>query len=170
MSTTDPNGQQTVPGLQLGAIEPILDTFDMGTVEDVPAATHWPDIPPEDAPTCWDELRIWVERLLVRFAHLDHHVIPRCWWRHNEHVEALAALRDHELVSFAETAPATAPVDWFRALRDITALLRSWTGELSCTADHKDSTTVPRTTAEEEWDAFIETDVQLRSRTADCVP
>jgi len=52
-------------------------------------------------------------------------IIPAFWWRHNEHVEALVALRDHHHASFGDTAPATAPVDWFRALRDITVLLRS---------------------------------------------
>ncbi len=163
MSTVGDRGQQEVLGLQLGGVEPIFDTFDIGEIEDVSAATHWPSIPPADVPDRWDELRGWVEQLQGRFAHLDHHIIPRCWWQHNEHVEALSALRDHELVSFAETAPATAPVDWFRALRDITALLRSWTGELSCGADHKDSPAAPSAPADEEWDALVQTDLERRA-------
>ena len=161
MSNTGTN-DRVIPGLQLDAVEPIFDTFDVDDMEDIPAATHWSDIPAADVPEHWDELRAWVEQLQERFAHLDHHVIPRCWWRHNEHVEALSALRDHELVSFAETAPATAPVDWLRAMRDITALLRSWTGELSCGAEHKDAPALPKPATEEEWETFVQTDVELR--------
>jgi hypothetical protein len=163
VSNTGTN-DRVIPGLQLDAVEPIFDTFDVDDMEDVPAATHWPDIPDADVPEHWDELRSWVERLQERFAHLDHHVIPRCWWRHNEHVEALSALSDHELVSFAETAPATAPVDWFRAMRDITALLRSWTGELSCGAEHKDAPVPPKSLTEEDWEAFVQADVERRAR------
>jgi hypothetical protein len=108
------------------------------------------------------ELRAWVEQLQERFSHLDHHVVPRCWWRHNEHVEALSALRDHERSSFAATAPATAPVDWFRALRDVTALLRSWTGDLSCGAAHQDSPTRASPPAVTEWERFVQADVERR--------
>lgn len=100
--------------------------------EEIPAATHWPAIPMADAKQEWEELRAWVTELKARFDSVDHHVVPKCWWRHNEHAEALAALRDHERASFSEMAPATAPVDWFRAFRDITALLRTWTGLSGC--------------------------------------
>lgn len=158
------SGDRVIPGLPLDGVEPIFDTFGVDDMDEVPAATHWPDIPAAEAPECWDELRAWVERLQKRFAHLDPHVIPRCWWRHNEHVEALSALRDHELVSFAETAPATAPVDWFRAMRDITALLRSWTGELSCGAEHKDAHLKPKSPTDAEWEGFVQEDVEERAR------
>jgi hypothetical protein len=161
---SDGGAKDRFPGLQLDVGEPIFDTFDLDDMEDVPVATHWPDISAADAPEHWGDLRGWVERLQERFAHLDHHVIPRCWWRHNEHVEALSALRDHELVSFAETAPATAPVEWFRAMRDITALLRAWSGELSCGAEHKDAPAPPNTPTEEEWDTFVQADVERRVR------
>jgi hypothetical protein len=35
----------------------------------------------------WGELREWVEDLVTRYPHLDHHPIPACWYRHNGHVE-----------------------------------------------------------------------------------
>ncbi len=101
-------------------------------MDEIPTATHWPSIPADDHAAAWAELRDWVEGLQQRFDHLDQHFIPAGWWRHNEHVEALVALRDHEWVSFSEIAPATAPLDWFRARRDITTLLRTWTAELAC--------------------------------------
>ena len=136
--------------------------FDGGDPADVAAPTHWPSVPSADAAAEWDELRAWVEALQGRFAHLDHHVIPRCWWRHNDHVEALSALRDHERSSFAPTAPATASLDWFRALRDIAALLKTWTADLGCGATHTAPPTPLRAVDDGEWDRFVAGDVVRR--------
>ncbi len=136
--------------------------YDGTDFADIPAPTHWPSLPSTDAASEWDELRTWVEALQGRFVHLDHHVIPRCWWRHNDHVEALAALCDHERSSFASTAPATAPVDWFRALRDITALLKTWTADLGCGATHTEPPLAPRPVEGPEWDRFVAADVARR--------
>ena len=63
----------------------------------------------------------------------------------------LAALRDHERSSFEGTAPATAPVEWFRALRDITSLFRAWTGELACGASRYSSPAALRPVRDDEW-------------------
>ena len=131
---------------------------------DIPTPTYWPALPATDAADEWDHLRAWVENLCGRFAHLDHHVIPRCWWRHNEHVEALAALRDHERSSYSDTAPATAPLDWFRALRDIAALLRAWTAELGCATTHQNPAATLRAVDEGEWERFVEVDVERRQQ------
>lgn len=138
------------------------DAYDAGELADVPAPTYWPAIPAADAAVEWDELAAWVEALCDRFAHLDCHVIPRCWWRHNEHVEALAALRDHERSSFSTTAPPTAPVDWFRALRDITALLKAWTGETGCGASHTDPPTPLRAVDRGDWELHVAGDIARR--------
>ena len=70
---------------------------------------HWPSIPAVDLATEFRELSDWVEGRVARFPHLDHTVIPNCWWRHNGHVEALQALRDHEQVSYADSAPRAQP-------------------------------------------------------------
>lgn len=129
---------------------------------DIPVPTAWQAISADDAATEWDQLRSWVEDLQERFEHLDHHALPRCWWRHNSHVEALVALRDHERSSFADTAPSTAPLDWFRALRDITALLRTWTAELGCGATHKSSAPPLRPADTDAWDRFVAADVDRR--------
>lgn len=136
--------------------------YDAGELADVSAPTHWPAIPAADAADEWADLAAWVEALQGRFAHLDHHVIPRCWWRHNEHVEALAALRDHQRSSFASTAPATAPVDWLRALRDIAALLKAWTAEVGCGAVHQDPPAPLRSGDREEWERHVAGDVRRR--------
>jgi hypothetical protein len=131
--------------------------------DELPAATHWPSIPATDAMAEWEALGEWVQGLQDRFAHLDHHVIPHCWWRHNEHVEALSALRDHERSSFSDTAPATAPLDWFRALRDIALLLRTWTKELACGATHQEPPSRLRPPANEEFRRWVQDDVRRRS-------
>ena len=141
------------------------DPYDVGDVDDfadIPAPTHWPGVPATDAGAQWEELRSWVDALQARFAHLDHHVIPRCWWRHNEHVEALVALRDHERSSFSETAPATAPLEWFRALRDISLMLKTWTAEVGCGAVHQDPPVPLRTMEHSEWERHVEADVRRR--------
>lgn len=132
-------------------------------LDDIPSATHWPSLTAKQAKREWPELREWVERLQQRFPHLDHHVIPPCWWQHNEHVEALAALRDHERVSYLPTAPATAPVEWMRALRDIEFLLRSWTGESPCGAAHQQPLARLRTSQFDGWQDHITADAQRRA-------
>ncbi|MGI8753322.1 MAG: hypothetical protein ACR2MN_13580 [Acidimicrobiales bacterium] len=129
---------------------------------DVACPVYWPTLPATDARGEWAELRGWVERLVGRFSHLDHHVIPLCWWRHNGHVEALQALRDHERVSYADTAPGTAGVDWHRAFRDIEARLREWTAQLSCGAQHEPRLTCRSPVADAEWNLFLDADVARR--------
>lgn len=129
---------------------------------DIASPTPWALVPAADAPTEWEDLRAWVEELCRRFAALDHHVVPPCWWRHNEHVEALLAPRDHERTSFSGTSPATAPVEWFRAVRDICSLLRSWTAELGCGASHQDRPPTSRPLEASDWESFVAADTAAR--------
>jgi hypothetical protein len=136
---------------------PVEDDF-----ADIPTPTFWPNLPAADATAEWEQLRAWVEDLCGRFAHLDHHVVPRCWWRHNGHVEALAALRDHERSSYSDTAPATAPLEWLRALRDVAALLRAWTAELGCATTHHNPLASLRAVDEGEWERHVQADVERR--------
>jgi hypothetical protein len=136
--------------------------YDTSDFDDVPGPTSWPLVPAADAAAEWDDLRTWVDALQQRFPHLDHHVIPRCWWRHNGHVEALCALRDHERSSFSETAPATAPVDWLRALRDISTLLKAWTAEVGCGSAHQDPPVALRTVERGDWERHVRADVRRR--------
>ena len=129
---------------------------------DIPLATHWPSIPADNAEKAWGDLRNWVEDLQRRFPHLDHHAIPPCWWLHSEHVEALSALRDHEKVSYLPSAPATAPVEWMRALRDIAALLRSWTAECACGSTHQEPPIRLRQNRTDGWQQHVAGDVRHR--------
>ena len=92
----DPRPNNPLAELMFGA----YDDHDLDEIAD---ATHWPEVLAVEGAAQWEELRAWVEQLQERFSHLDQHVVPRCWWRHNEHVEALSALRDHERSSFAAT-------------------------------------------------------------------
>lgn len=154
-----------IPGLGPAETWPDgLDTAFIDDLGDIPTPTSWPAVSSDRVIEEWASLRAWVEDLCARFAHLDHHVVPRCWWRHNEHVEALVALRDHERASFSDTAPAAAPVDWFRAMRDIAALLRAWTADTGCGASHQASLAVLRQPDNDEWADFIRGDSAARQR------
>jgi hypothetical protein len=134
--------------------------------DEIPAATHWPSIPVADLADEWNELRDWVVELKVRFDSVDHHVVPNCWWRHNEHVEALSALRDHERASFSDMATATAPVDWFRAFRDITALLRGWTGLSGCGGTHTSLPVPRRVDDEDDFVEHVRAELEVKQRSA----
>jgi hypothetical protein len=135
-------------------------------LDEVAGPTYWPDLSPDEADEEWDALRAWVEELVMRFPHLDHHAVPRCWFRHNGHVEALVALRDHERVNYSDTAPGSAAVEWHRAFRDIEARLREWTGQLACGATHEVRTQQVRAVDSDEWDQFVNNDVRRRDSDA----
>ena len=75
----DPRPSNSLGELMFGA-------YDDHGIDEIPGATHWPEVLAVEAAAQWEELRVWVEQLQERFSHLDHHVVPRCWWRHNEHV------------------------------------------------------------------------------------
>ena len=160
MNRLEGNGENPQPSNPLEEL--MSGAFEDRDLDEIPGATYWPEVLGVEAAAQWEELRVWVEQLQERFSHLDHHVVPRCWWRHNEHVEALSAFRDHERSSFAATAPATAPVDWFRALRDVTAMLRSWSGDLSCGAVHQNPPSRSSPPPAPEWQCFVRADVERR--------
>lgn|GEM_PF-720624 len=134
--------------------------------DEMPIGVYWPGIPPEDSPGRWRELREWVEGLQQRFEFIDHHVVPDCWWRHNQHVEALSALRNHEQASFSEMAPPTAAVDWFRALRDMAAMLKQWNGEGGCGREHENHMHRVMTVDENAWQRHVQADTDRRSAEA----
>jgi hypothetical protein len=131
-------------------------------LDDLTGPFRWANLSAKEARAAWPDLRRWVERLVARFPHLDHHAIPTCWWRHNGHVEALTALRDHERVSYAATSQATAAVEWHRALRDVEAMLREWTGQLGCGASHSDRERQLRRPDDDVWDQFVHADLSRR--------
>ena len=81
----------------------------------------------------WTQLYQWVTLLQHRFRGMVR--LPACWYRHNDLVEALPALRDHERASYADIAKPIAAVAWHTAFRDIEARLRTWIAELRCGGD-----------------------------------
>ena len=93
---------------------------------------HLPSLTARERERVVAQLREWVTVLVRRFA-IEPRVIPPCWEQHNGMVEALFALKDHERISYTETAPPSAPVEWFRAFGDIEARLRSIGALTQCT-------------------------------------
>lgn len=165
---TGPDGEWPEADIdeRLAEVAELFGTDGPPDLDDIAGPVHWPDVAAVDATQEWESLRRWVDQLIGRFAHLDHHVIPLCWWRHNGHVEALAALRDHERVCYAESSPATAAVDWHRAFRDIEARLREWTGILSCGSIHDPRLRPERAGDDDEWARFVDGDVAARNQAA----
>ena len=146
----------------LGSLKQAIGIYDEADIDEIPSATHWPSIATADLASEWEKLRTWVDALQQRFGHLDHHIIPFCWFRHNEHVEVLSALRDYEASSFSSTAPSTAPVDWFRALRDMVQLLKSFTSEISCGSTHQDPEIRQVPQSPSDWEEFVQLQMDTR--------
>lgn len=129
---------------------------------------YWPRIPAADIEVELSDLYAWVQGLLERFEHLDHKVIPPCWWLHNGHVEALAALHDAERSAYTDASPGSAGTGWHRDFQLIESRLREWTALYGCTAkEHKAKARVkvsdpaPGTP---EWEAHIASERQIRER------
>ena len=126
-------------------------------VDESAPPVHWGELTGDEAAREWPALRAWVDELQRRFPHTLR--LPTCWWQHNDLVELLAALRDHERVSYGPSAPATAAIDWHRAFRDTEARAETWIRRLSCSIpgrEHSDAT------APEAWQRFVEADVRMR--------
>ena len=125
---------------------------------------YWSTQDPEQAEFDWPSLAEWVNRLRARFPHLTAR-IPDCWYRHNDLVEALLALRDHERVSYAATAPASAAVEWHRAFRDMEARWDTWIKRFACTVPGKGHPPLDAEIWEpdEEFAEFVKADLAGRA-------
>jgi hypothetical protein len=173
-STEDvtPGGDQAIDriahpaGERVSALAKLFEANELFDIAEISGPVHWPNLSAGGAASEWPVLRSWVEGLMERFSHLDHHVIPRCWFLHNGHVEALAALRDQERVNYSETAPGTAGVDWHRAFRDVEMRLREWTAQLACGATHEVRAHQVRSLDSDEWDHFVDSDATARKNKA----
>jgi hypothetical protein len=98
--------------------------------EPSPHPLFWPTLPEEEREREMGELRDWVRELYARFPPLTK--LPECWWRHNQLVEILVALRDAENGCYAEGAPLMGGVEWHRLLRDMEGRLNHWVKRLPC--------------------------------------
>jgi hypothetical protein len=137
---------------------------DGGEQPEPPGPTDWRAVTAEEAPEAWAELREWVEGLVRRYGHLDHHVVPACWYRHNGHVEALVALRDFERLAFYSSSPASSPYNYQVALAQVESRLREWTARAGCLGEHREQPAGQRPVPEDEWDAFVAADAAAREQ------
>jgi hypothetical protein len=117
--------------------------------------TRWRDMPGEDAPEAWDQLRAFVDWLAVRYD-LNSTVIPPCWYRHSVLVEELSALRAAWDASFVvETDGGLGPIGWherFALARD--RLLRyGYAGECA-RGGHTDPTDRMVDINEDDWESW----------------
>ena len=151
---------------RISALAMLYEADGPADLDELSGPIYWPGLAPGEARQEWASLRAWVEALVGRFPHLDHHVIPRCWYRHPGHVEALSALRDAERANYAETAPGTAGVDFHRAFQTIEIRLRDWTGQLACSATHEPRTRQVQPIDPTEWEQFVTEDGTRRAHHA----
>ena len=82
----DYEGDEALEGQRRAALAKLLEADGPIDLDGIDGPMYLPELLPGEAHQEWEALRAWVEQLVVRFAHLDHHVIPRCWFRHNVHV------------------------------------------------------------------------------------
>jgi hypothetical protein len=134
----------------------------LGRVDERPSPIWWPSLKAVEVKHEWEDLRRWVGQLRVRFPNAIR--LPDCWWRHNDLVEVLAALRDYERACFTPSSPATAAVEWQRALREMEIRMEIWIKRFGCSVpgrghDPPDQSedAIPR-----GWNEFIEQDAQRR--------
>ena len=120
---------------------------------------HWPSLGAIPAEREWPELGRWVDELRERYPGLDSYVVPACWYEHESLLVALQALKDYERIAYATSSPGSAGMEWHRALRDVSALLRQFTADLRC--DHG-----PDCATREQFDEFVLKDIARRRRRA----
>jgi hypothetical protein len=137
-----------------------FDASDAQVAAEVDAAacpTYWPRLTAAEAAEEWPTLREWVKQLQHRFPHTLR--LPNCWWQHNDLVEILSALRDHERGSYAASAPPNSALDWHRAFRDVELRIEIWIKRFGCTVPGREH---PLGTDDAAWLAFLEGDAATR--------
>jgi hypothetical protein len=128
---------------------------------DPPRPIYWPGLLAGEARREWEDLLHWVTKLRTRFPNVIR--LPECWWRHNDLVEVLAALRDYERASYSPASPATAPVEWHRALRDMEMRIEIWIKRFTCGVPGRGHDPPNRADAiPPGWQEFIDADVARR--------
>ncbi len=141
---------------------------DGGDFDEFEGPIYWPTRDPDQVEFDWPSLAEWVNRLRARFPHMTAR-IPDCWYRHNDLVEALLALRDHERVSYSSTAPASAAVEWHRAFRDMEGRWDNWIKRFTCTVPGKGHPPLDLAAREPDDDfvAFVKADLARRTGDGD---
>jgi len=113
--------------------------------------TRWRDIPAEEKPQAWDELRAFVEWLVARYA-LAGNVIPRCWFRHPPLVEELSALRAAWDASFdVDTDGGLGPIGWHERFALARERFTKYAYKGECRSGHMDPPAITLPVDEEEW-------------------
>jgi hypothetical protein len=160
---THPDDQPGGP--QLAALAALFGPDGPPDLDELDPPVHWPTLSAGDAAAAWESLRRWVLSFQHRFATQTR--LPDCWWRHNELVETLAALRDHERACYAPTAPPTAAVEFHRAFRDLEARWDTWIRRLRCAHDPSAHHRVALDlTAPAGWADWVTADTHRRGHTA----
>ncbi len=121
--------------------------------------TRWRDMPDEDAPKAWDELREFVEWIVTRYELTDN-IVPPCWYRHSPLVEELSALRAAWDASFVvETDGGLGPIGWHERFSLAQQRFKEhYRGECKRgNSGHVETPVVTLEISEDEWNKWKET-------------
>jgi hypothetical protein len=162
--------QAAAIGTQTPAVAGLVDVAsrlsdDGGDFGEFDGPIYWPTRDHQQAEFDWPALAAWVDRLRARFPHMTGR-IPECWYRHNDLVEALLALRDHERVSYSSTAPGSAAVEWHRAFRDMESRWDAWIKRFTCAVPGKGHRDLDLGVHEPDaaFSSFVTADLNRRAR------
>lgn len=122
---------------------------------------HWPTLTADEAAHEWHDLHTWVGQYTKRYPAARG--VALCWWWHNDMVELLAALRDHERACFGTGAPATAAMEWQLARVQVEIQLAGLSKRMTCNLGGRAHPSLEGPGLS-EWDAFVEQDVARRRR------
>lgn len=120
--------------------------------------TRWRDMPDDERPDAWDELRAFVEWIVTRYELTDN-IIPACWYRHGALVEELSALRAAWDASFVvETDGGLGPIGWHeRFALARTRITEAYRGECKRGGIHVENPVVTLQIQDDEWNEWKET-------------
>lgn len=118
--------------------------------------TRWRDLPTEERPAAWNELREFVQWLVGRYA-LASNVVPPCWFLHPALVEELSALRAAWEASFdVDTDGGLGPIGWHERFAVARERIVKYAYKGECArGTHMDTATVTLTVDEGEWERWI---------------
>lgn len=144
-----------IEDLAAAAAESGIDLDSRAGHDDVMGAsiTRWRDLPAEERPAKWDELREFVVWIAERYA-IQKNEIPPCWFRHGDLVEELSALRSAWDASFMEEDSGLGPIGWHE--RFALARLRVKGMADGCTRGHVSPRGVDLSVDAAEWETWKE--------------
>ena len=121
----------------------------------------------DTAQAAWDDLRVFVDWLVDRYA-LDHKTVPPCWYRHGALVDELTALWGAWETAYWPYASAADAAGWMQVFANTRMRLNEWAGRRGCRPDdHRPDR--PRELLDDQaiWADHVRADLDARRSLSD---